>query len=594
MELVRMALLLAIVAFTFAAFLLEWLPIDLVALSTLALLLLFGLVTPAEAVSGFSNPAVITVMMLFILSEALVQSGVVRELSHRITRMADRSHVTATFLLLGLTAVVSAFINNTAAVAILMPVAIHLAKHYGFSPSKILLPLSYASIFGGTCTLVGTSTNLLVSSMSAERGEGALSVFEFVRLGGVLLAVGMAYNLLVLARFLPSRTIISSLTRKYHLGAFLTEVKIPPSSRLVGRTVVEEQISERFELNVLEILRGKRKISTDLRNTRLKAGDVLIVRAAVEDIVSFRQQYQLLLLSDIKLHDSDLSDENNILMEVQLSPRSRLEGMTLREIDFRRRYGSFVLALDRRFGGMVQTKLAHIPLRRWDTLLVFGPRTRVEALQQLDDFTPLQELDIRLRLAQRWWVGVGAFAAVLLLAAFGVMGILKAAVLGAVFVLVTRRLSIQQAYTAINWTVIFLLAALLPLGIALEKTGLADLLGEHLGTLGEHLGPVGVLAAIFLVTSLMTDIISNNAAAVLMVPIAISSAHTLGVSAKPLIIAVAFAASTAFLTPMGYQTNTMVYGPGGYRFMDYLKAGAPLKLTFWLAATLLIPLLWPF
>jgi len=585
--------LLGIILFTFAAFVREWFPIDVVALVSLSLLLIFRLVTPEQAITGFSNPAVVTVMMMFVLSEALVQSGVIRFLSHRITRGAGENPWKATLPLLGLTAVLSAFINNTAAVAILMPVGIHLAKHFRFSPSKILLPISYASILGGTCTLIGTSTNLLVSALAVDHGLAAFSVFEFLRLGWILLPLGLIYNLLGPMRFLPSRSLISSLTRKYQLGAFLTEAKVPQGSHLVGRTVVSEHLSERFELNVLEILRGPRKISVDLRNTSLEPDDVLIVRGGVENILSFKEHYGLLLLSDIKLEDTDLADENNILMEVQLSPRSRLEGQTLRDIDFRRRYSCFVLALDRQ-GDIVQSKLADISLRRWDTLLVFGPRNRMEALLQLDDFTPLQELDIRLSLSKRWWLAPAVFAGVVALAALGVISILKAAILGAVGLLVTRRLSVQQAYSSINWTVIFLLAAILPLGLALEETGLARKLGEGIGHLAGPLGPLAALVAIFVVTSILTEMISNNAAAVLMVPIAITVAETLAVAPRPMIVAVAIAASSAFLTPMGYQTNTMVYGPGGYRFLDYVKSGAPLKLIFLVVSTLLIPLIWPF
>ncbi len=585
-------LLLAILVYTFLAFAFEWLPIDVVALSCLGLLLVFDLVSPEQAISGFSNPAVITVMMMFILSDGLVHSGVVTRLGYRIHQISAGSHWRASVLLLGLTGVLSAFMNNTAAVSIFMPVAIHLAKHHRFSPSKILLPLSYASIFGGTCTLIGTSTNLLVSALAVEHGLPALGVFEFFLLGSLLFAVGMAYNLLVAMRFLPSRTILSSLTRKYHLSAFLTELRVPEGSKLAGRTVLDEQVSDRFRLNVLEILRGEEKIAVDLRHTRLQPGDVLLLRGAMDDILTFKEEYGLLLLTDVKLTDSDLSDDKNILAEIQLSPLSSLVGQTLKEIDFRKRYGSFVLALNRT-GEMIRDKLAFIPLRRWDTLLVFGPRARVESLDELDDFLPLQEHEVRLHLPQSWWVSAAIIPLVMVLAALGVMSILKAAILGAVALLVTGNLSVERAYKAVNWTVIFLLAAVLPLGIAMENTGLAAAIGEGMSRLGAALGPLAVLSAVILVTSLLTEVISNNAAAVVMVPIALSAAQVLGVDSKPFLMAVAFAASASFLTPMGYQTNAMVYGPGGYRFMDYIKVGAPLKVVFWLIATFAIPILWP-
>ena len=586
------ALLIGILVFTFAAFTFDWLPIDVVALTCLALLLLFNLVTPEEAISGFSNPAVITVMMMFVLSHALTSTGIIRRLGRRIARLSGGSYWIGGATLLTISGVLSAFINNTAALAIFMPVAIQLAKHYDVSPSKILLPLSYISIIGGTCTLIGTSTNLLVASLAEEHGLEPIGVFEFFSLGAILFVVGAAYTLLVPMRFLPPRSDSSSLTRKYRLTAFLTEVIVPENSRLIGRTVLDARISEAFQLNVLEIVRGSSRIALDLRNTAIAAGDQLIVRGEMENIINFKEQFDLLLLTDTKLQDSDISDENNILAEIQLSPAARLTGRSVREIDFRRRYGCFVLALNRT-GEMMREKLASIELKQWDTLLVFGPRSRVEALYELDDFVPLQELDIRLRLARNWWLPILIIPAVILLATFGLMTILEASILGVVALLLTRGINIQQAYEAINWSVIFLLAAILPLGIAMERTGLAGMIGQGIADVGTRFGPLGVLALIYLSTALLSEIVSNNSTAVLMVPIAITTAASLGLDARPFVMAVAFGASASFLTPMGYQTNAMVYGPGSYKFSDYLIFGAPLKITFWIISTLMIPVLWP-
>lgn len=586
------AILIGILVFTFAAFTLDWLPIDVVALTCLALLLLFNLVTPEEAISGFSNPAVITVMMMFVLSYALTSTGLIRRLGRRIARVAGGSYWVGGSTLLVISGVLSAFINNTAALAIFMPVAIQIAKHFKTSPSRILLPLSYVSIIGGTCTLIGTSTNLLVASLSEKAGLEPIGVFEFFGLGAILFVIGGLYTVLVPMRFLPPRSDTSSLTNKYRLSSFLTEVIVPANSRLVGRTVLDARISEAFQLNVLEILRGKKRIALDLRNTAIEAHDQLIVRGEMENIVHFREQFDLLLLTDTKLQDSDLSDDNNILAEIQLSPAARLTGQTVRDIDFRRRFGCFVLALNRT-GEVMREKLAAIELKQWDTLLVFGPRSRVEALYDLDDFVPLQELDIRLRMPRNWWLSIVIIPSVVLLAAFGVMSILKASILGVVALVLTRGITIQQAYEAINWTVIFLLAAILPLGIAMEKTGLAEILGTNIAEFGARFGPLGVLALVYLATALLSEIVSNNSTAVLMVPIAMTTATSLGVEQRPFVMAVAFGASASFLTPMGYQTNAMVYGPGSYKFADYLIFGAPLKIVFWIVSTLMIPILWP-
>lgn len=587
------AILLAIIAFTITAFIREWMPMDVIALCCLALLLLFGLIDANEAIAGFSNPAVVTVMMMFVLSEGLVQSGLVTKAGYRIADLTGTSQLVAAGLLLVLVGVISAFINNTAAVSVFMPVSIHLARHFRFSPSKILLPLSYVAIIGGTCTLFGTSTNLLVASLAESSGAGSFSVFEFAKLGVILFAVGLVYIFLVPLRFLAPRTILSSLTRKYHLSGFLTELKVPEGSKLIGRTVVEEQVSQRFQMNVLEIIRGEQKISVNLRETAIRADDVLLIRGGVEGIISFREQFGLLLLTDLKLHDEDLSDAHTILAELQLSPSSGLVGSNLKEIDFRRRFGCFVLALSRT-GEFIQEKLARVSLRNWDTLLVFGPRARVEALYEIEDFNALGERDLKLHLSRRWWISAATIVGVVVLSSLGVMPILKAAVLGVVVLLVTRSVTAPQTYRAIDWTVIFLLAAILPLGTAMQKTGLDDLIGSQLSWLGATYGPLVMLSVLYLATSVLTSFFSNNATAVLMVPVAITAAAHLQVDVKPFLMAIAYAASASFMTPMGYQTNAMVFGPGNYRFMDYMKFGLPLNLIFWVLATLLIPVLWPF
>lgn len=584
--------LLAVIGFMILAFALEWLPVDLVALISLALLLIFGLITAEQAVAGFSNPAVVTIIMMFIMSQALVESGAISKLGHRIATMTGHSQHTASVALLLVVGVLSAFINNTVAVAVFLPVAMHLANHFRISPSRILMPLSFAAIMGGTATLVGTSTNLLVKAVAEEQGVARITVFEFMLLGGVLFVVGSIYNILIPLRLLPSRA-TSSLTRKYHLTDYLTELRVPPGSNLIGRTVLQEQISERFQLTVLEILRGDQQIAENLRNTPVAADDILIVEGAVEDIVSFREQNGLLLLTDVKLGDDELSDRNTILVEAQLSPTSSLVGSTLKEIDFRRTFGCFVLALGRT-GESIRKKLGKIQLKQWDTLLVFGPRARIEALYQKPDFVPMGELNIPITLSPTWWLDVAIIPAVVMAAALGWATILEAALVGAVAVLAMRRLTMRQAYKAIDWSVIFLLAATVPLGAAMHNTGLSDMIGASLSTIGHELGPQMLVGAIFGATALLTSFFSNNATAILMVTIAVSTANQLGIDPKPLVMAVAYAASTCFMTPIGYQTNAMVLTPGNYRFLDFVKFGLPLVVMFLVISTLLIPVIWPF
>jgi di/tricarboxylate transporter len=585
-------LLVALLLFMVVASAREWMPIEVVALSILATLLVSGMVTLREATAGFADGAVLTVLLMMILSEAVAESGVVAHIGHRITLLARGAWIPSVALLLVTAGVLSMFINNTAAVAMFIPVAIQLAKLHRSSPSKLLLPLNYAAIIGGTCTLIGTSTNILVSSLAEARGFEPFGMFEFLPVGIVFFVLGMLYNA-GLVRWLPDRGDASSLTGKYQLTTFLTELRVPPASRLVGRTVFQETISDRYRVHILEIQRAGRRIAFDLRSTPLEPDDVLIVRGTMEDIVVFKEQQQLLLLSDIKLSDADLAAGDSVLAEVQLSPASTLEGMSLAEINFRRRHGAFVLALART-GELIRDKLSVIRLKRWDTLLVLGPRRSVEQLYRMDDFLPLQEVDLRLRLHRRWWLHAGALVGVIGAATLGDVPILTAALVAVTILLASRTVQAQRVYRAVNWSVFFLLAATIPMGIAVERSGLAQTLGEWIARSGAAAGPWIALSVLYFATMVLTEILSNASCAVLMVPVAVSTAAVLGVDARPFLFAVAFAASNGFVTPVGYQTNAMVYGAGSYRYTDFLKAGIPLNLLFWLVASLLIPRVWPF
>lgn len=577
-----------------AGFVLERYPVDVTAILALGALLLFDLVTPTEAVAGFSNPAVVTVMMLFILSEALTQSGAISGLGHRIVRLARGVQTRASALLMIVTGALSAFVTNTATVSIMMPVSLGVARQFKVAPSKLLIPLSYAAIFGGTCTLIGTSTNILVGTLADDYDVAPFSMFEFFMLGGLIFVVGIAYNLLVAPRLLSDRPTMDSLTQKYQMGRYLTELRVGERSDLLGGNLVDRRIGERFDVSILEIQRDGERITDGIKRVLMAEGDVLIVRGRMDEILAFREQCGLLLLTDVKLDDAALEDESNVLVEVQLLPRSDLLQANLREIDFRRRFGCFVLALNRVGHPLAHARLGMIALQPWDTLLVFGPRARVEALAGSRDFNLVQELSVRLRLAKKWWVAAAVIPAVVVLAALGVMSLLKGAIIGVAVLLATQTLRIRQAYQAVDWSVIFLLAALIPMGTALEQTGLAADVAETLVGLGEGLGPWAVLSLVLLATSILTEAITNVSAAVLMVPICASIAASLGVDPKPFFMAVAFGASMSFATPTGYQTNTMVYGPGGYRFTDYVKAGLPLNLMFWALASVMIPIIWPY
>jgi len=470
------ALLLGLLGFLLLASAREWMAVEVAALTVLAVLLATGQLSIAEATAGFSNPAVLAVLLMMILSQAVAESGAIAQVGHRIARLARGSFPAAAALVLVVTGVTSMFVNNTATVAIFIPVVIQLAKQHRSSPSKLLLPLNYAAIFGGTCTLIGTSTNLLVSSLADGRGLPPFSMFELFPMGIVFFAAGLAYSAW-LVRTLPDRGDPGNLTGKYQLTPYLTELRVPASSRLIGRTVVEARVADRYRLTVLEILRGPRRIAYDLRSTPIEEDDILIVRGTMEDIVLFKEQQVLRLLTDVELADRDLAGEDTTLAEVQLSPASTLEGMSLKEIDFRRRFGAFVLALGRT-GGAIREQLSRVALRRFDTLLVLGPRRAVEQIFRLDDFLPLQEVELRLRLHPRWWLHAGALAGVVLATTLFDVPLLAAALVGAVALLAARAVRVQRVYRSVNWSVFFLLAASIPIGTAFEKSGLAARLGE--------------------------------------------------------------------------------------------------------------------
>ena len=586
----------AIIFVALILFVKEVFPIDVTALALLAVLLVTGFLTLDEAISGFSNKAVLTVGLMFVLSTALVKTGFVEVMADRLSVMGGGKWVSIGFFLIA-TSIVSAFINNTAAVAIFIPLALNLSSRFKISPSKILIPLSYAGIYGGTMTLIGTSTNLLVSSMAEEHGIVPFTMFEFFRMGAVFLVAGTLYNILVVPKLLPSRVGISSLTRSYHMSPYLTELMVSSDSPLEGHTLLDRQVNMKYDVTVLVILRDKVRYEQNLRNFVLEEGDVLLVRGTLENFMTFRDQEKLLLVTDIKMDQPELMGEENTIVEGLVTQNSQVIGKTLKELDFRKSFNAFVLAV-RREGRTLREKIARITLQFGDTLLIFLPRNRLDSMVNNPDLAILQEHKIELHKGRFWWLAVAVIPAIMVAAASGWMDILQAALLGVVILLMVRSITIQEAYRSVNWSVIVLIAAFVPVGIAMERSGAAALLGTTVAGFGSlfpsEAAPTAVLSLFFLIAVGLTAVMSNNTAAIVLVPVAMAVAHELGVDPRSFLFAVCFGASTSFMTPMGYQTNLMVYGPGRYRFSDFLRAGAPLNFIFWILATFLIPVFWPF
>ncbi len=582
-------LVLAILVGTVALFVSEKYPIDFVALLVLGTLLALGLVTPQEGISGFSNTATVTVAAMFILSAGLQKTGATASLGRLLVRFG-RSYFTALVVIMGTITVISAFVNNTAAVAVFIPLVMIVAGRRKIAASRLLIPLSYASQFGGVCTLVGTSTNLLVSSISEQAGYGAFSMFEFARMGLILFVAGVLFFLLFGRWLLPERK-AQELAATYQLGEYITEMRVQENSPLVGRSVLESRLGEDHDVTILRILRVGENVWAPLRQV-LKPGHVLLVRGKIRELMRLRDSARLELNVEFKLQDETLQTEDLRLVQALVAPGSELIGHNLKDLDFRNRFRALVLAILRR-GETIREKLNTVELGLGDALLIQAPEAQIRELRNDSDFIVLDEVAETV-LRHKAPVVLGILAAVIGLAAFDVMPILVSSILGCLAMVLTRCLRLEEAYHAINWQVIFLLAGILPLGIAMQKSGAAGSIAGNVVDMVDAMGPVAVLAVVYLMTSVMTDTMSNNAAAVLLAPIAISTAEQIGVNPKPLLMAITFAASTGFSTPVGYQTNTMIYNPGGYKYTDFLRTGVPLSIVFWILSVIFIPRFWSF
>ena len=578
-------------------FVTEMFSIDVTAMVLLTILFALGYLTPAEALSGFSNPAVITIAFLFIISRALQKTRILEYLIIRVRRLADRSILLGRAVYLFTIGIASAVVNNTAIVAIFMPVSIRLAQKYKMSPSKMLIPLSYSAILGGTLTLVGTSTNLLVNSIYIQTpGVEPMGMFEFMRYGSILMIIGLLYILFIAPMLLPSRTSTSSLTKSYRLGGYLTEMKITSESPLNGKTCLDRGINKNYDVMVLDILRDGKMITSMIRLTQLREGDILFVRGTLENFLRMKEVEKVTLLTDEKLTQEELEQEDNVVVECLITDKSDIVGKSLMTGNFRRRFGSFILAI-RREGTIFRKKIAHVILQAYDTLLVYGPENKVKELSKTGEFVVLGEVDAELRKQRFWWMTIVVIIGTITLAALGIMPIVKSAMLGVVILLVLKILTPQESYQSINWQVIILISALIPVGIVIQKTGTAEWIAGFITSatrsVSTEIQPQVLLALIYFITIFLTEISSNAATAIIMTPIALAVAQQMGFDPRAFVFAVAFAASASFITPVGYQTNLMVYGPGGYKFSDYIRVGFPLALIFWVLAIFILPVLWP-
>ena len=564
---------------------------DLVAICVLIALLVLGLIDVNQALYGFANQATVTIAAMFVLSAGLVRTGSVRWLTQRINDLAGKKEWRLILVLSVTIAALSAFVVNTATVAIFIPIAVLLAKTRKISVSRVLIPLSFASQFGGVSTLIGTSTNLVINSIAIDKGLGAFGLFEFAPLGIVMSLAGIIYLTVVSRWLLPKRRGEVEQVDKYRLADYLAELKVSENSPLIGKTWARSKASRETKVDLANFLRGD-KATAKPSHTVIREGDVLLLHGQLNHLIELEDKYRLKVVANVRISDQKLKSVELQLIEVLIPPNSRLVGQTLNTSDFFRRYDARVLAIQRR-GRVLKQSVWDIQLTDGDTLLIQGHKDDVSRLLNSPNVIVTNELSELYVRRNRVTIAIGALGLLVTLAVLNLVPIMVAALIGAAIMVLGRCLTIEEAYQAINWKVVFLLGGMIPLGISLEQSGATTWLVNSLLQPILGFGPLLVLAVVYLITAVLTEAVSNNAAAVILAPIAISLAVSMNVDPRPFLVAITFAASTSFATPIGYQTNTMVYAPGGYRFSDFTRVGIPLNLIFWGLAVLLIPMLWP-
>ncbi|ORJ54245.1 SLC13 family permease [Geothermobacter hydrogeniphilus] len=571
----------------------EWIRMDLVSLMVLLAVGITGLVTPQEAFSGFSNPAVITVAAMFVLSAGLTHTGALGPVGERLLQISGNSEVRMIAAIMFASALFSAFINNIGATAMLMPLVTAVAQKSRLSPSKLLIPLAFGSLLGGVCTMIGTPPNILVNELLKQHTGQEFSMFSFSPVGLVLLACGILFMLLIGRHLLPERK-AGSLTEAYQVKEYISEVELLENSPLIGKTISGCGLERDFGLQIRALLRGKEKFPFPHRNRKLQSGDILFLEGDPSGILKVREKKGLQLVQEAE-HPIPIeaSKEEIVVVEAALTPTSEMVGKTLRDVRFADTHGLTVLGIWRK-GAPVVKKVDHVVLRFGDVLLLQGTRQRAIHLGHDHGFLLLGNVDRVPFRPRRGPAAILILLGVVVLATSSLMPIMLAATLGALAMVLIRCLTIKEAYEAIDWSIIILIAGTLPLGIAMERSGTARLLADFMLNLLGPLGPWAVLSGLFLATFLLTAVMSNAATAVLIAPIAFEAAIDLGVNPQPFYMTVAVAASASFLTPVSHQSNALVMGPGGYRFVDYLKVGTPLNLLIWLVGSLLIPLVFPF
>jgi di/tricarboxylate transporter len=583
-------LLLVVLGAALVLFSFEWIPPDVTALGLLLTIVLAGLLPFDQAFVGFGSDTVMLILGLLLLTAALERTGVVDLAGASILRYTGGTPQRVLLVIMLACAGLSAFMSNTAATAFFVPVVIGLAAKAKISPSKLLLPVAFASILSSSVTLISTSTNIVISGLMTRYDMEPMGMFELAPVGLPIMAIGLVY-MLIGSRMLRERVEPAALTDEFGIRPYLTEILILPDSSLIGKTLEQAGLGQKLDLTVLGLVRESNRYLAPRPSAVLQAGDVLLVEAAPDEIVKVKDVAGIEIRADAELSDPGLQDEQVVLVEGLLLPRSPLIGRSLKNYRFRDRYGLQVLGINRH-GETFRRKISQVLLRMGDLLLLQGPRERVATLQDDHTFHILGRVGETRPLVRRAPLAVAIFVGALLAGTFDVVPFAVAMMAGAALVFVTRCITPEEAYAAVEWKVIVLIGSMLGVGAAMEKTGAAGYLAGEIVTLTGGAEPVWILSGFFWLTVLLTQPMSNQAAAVVVLPVAVQTALQLDMNPRTFAMMIAVAASCSYLTPLE-PSCLMVYGPGRYRMIDFLRIGAPLTLLIWVTAVVLVPLVWP-
>lgn len=584
------AIVLGLLVLAVALFALERISVDIITLMLLIALVSTGILTPGEAFAGFSKNITIILASIFIISGALQRTGIMDAMGARLYKITGRRQSRVLLAVMTVVSGISGFMNNTTATAIFVPPVIALAKRADISASKLLLPMAYASILGGTCTLIGTSTNIAVSGFIEQSGMTPLTMFEVTPIGVMLVVIGTVYLLFIGARMLPDRK-DESLTEEYSMREYLSEIVVMANSELVGQRIFESDLATK-NFKVIEVIRGEERIIPD-RRTAIRPHDILLVEGKVAELMRVKDTAGIEIHADVKLGLGDLESDQIRIAEVLITPRSDLTGRTLKEANFRARYGLTALAIYRK-GESIREKIGRVPLRMGDLLLVQGAADRLDDLRREPDLWTLENLSPTLYRKRQGVYTVFFFAAAIIVGALGWLPLSVSFLSAAVLTILFRCITIEEAYEFIDWRLIILIGGMTAFGTAMDDThsGAASYLASLIVDNLRPFGVMSIMAGFFVVTILLTQPMSNAAAALVVLPVAIEAAEALGVNARTFAIAIMLAASVSFVTPFE-PACILVYGPGKYRFMDFVKVGLPLTLILMVFILIAVPMFYP-